>query len=68
MLLNAIVIWSLLSIIIVAVLCRLVHNAKVADRALKIAKRDHPPQRRMPDNVSMTWDNSGDDDSHRPGG
>jgi hypothetical protein len=45
-----------------------VHNAKVADRALKIAKRDHPPQRRMPDNVSMTWDNSGDDDSHRPGG
>ncbi|KJZ43063.1 MULTISPECIES: hypothetical protein [Pseudomonas] len=67
MLLNAIVIWSLLSIIIVAVLCRLVHNAKVADRALKIAKRDHQPQGRMPDNVSMTRDNGGDDDSHRPG-
>lgn len=41
---KAIVIWSLLSIIVAAVFCRLMHNAKVADRALKIAKPDHQPQ------------------------
>ena len=62
MYLKAIVIWVLLAIIVVAVLCRLVHNAKVADRALKIAERDHQPRGRTPDKVSMARDNSGDDD------
>jgi hypothetical protein len=64
---KAIVIWVVLAIIVVAVLCRLVHNAKVADQALKIAKRDHQPQGRTPDKVSMTRDNGADDDSHRTG-
>jgi hypothetical protein len=63
MLLKAIVIWSLLSIIIAAVFCRLMHNAKVADRALKIAKPDHQPHGRNVGNVSMTRDKSGGDDS-----
>ncbi|MGZ9739396.1 hypothetical protein [Pseudomonas azerbaijanorientalis] len=49
MYLKAIVIWVLLAIIVVAVLCRLVHNAKVADRALKIAKPDHQPHGRKND-------------------
>ena len=36
MLLKAIFIyWPLLSIVLVTVLCRLVHNAKIADRALE---------------------------------
>ncbi|CAG8872414.1 hypothetical protein PS726_00710 [Pseudomonas fluorescens] len=63
MLLKAIVIWSLLSIIIAAVFCRLMHNAKVADRALKIAKPDHQPHERNVGNTSMTPDKSGGDDS-----
>ena len=49
MYLKAIVIWVLLAIIVVAVLARLVHNAKVADRALKIAKPDHQPHGRNND-------------------
>jgi hypothetical protein len=49
MYLKAIVIWVLLAIIVVAVLGRLVHNAKVADRALKIAKPDHQPHGRKND-------------------
>ena len=63
MLLKAIVIWSLLSIIIAAVFCRLMHNAKAADRALKIAKPDHQPHERNVGNTSMTPDKNGGDDS-----
>ncbi|MNV71540.1 hypothetical protein D3C71_1645660 [compost metagenome] len=63
MYLKAIVIWVLLAIIVVAVLGRLVHNAKVADRALKIAKPDHQPHERNVGNTSMTPDKSGGDDS-----
>ncbi|WP_178120483.1 hypothetical protein [Pseudomonas sp. PB101] len=46
---KAIVIWVVLAIIVVAVLCRLVHNAKVADRALKITKPDSQPPGRKGD-------------------
>ena len=60
---KAIVIWSLLSIITAAVFCRLMHNAKVADRALKIARPDHQPQGQKPDKASMTRDQDGSDDS-----
>ena len=63
MLLKAIVIWSLLSIIVAAVFCRLMHNAKVADRALKIARPDHQPHERNVSNASTPRDKSGNDDS-----
>ena len=63
MLLKAIVIWSLLSIIVAAVFCRLMHNAKVADRALKIARPDHETHERNVGNASMPRDKSGSDDS-----
>ncbi|MGE8153196.1 hypothetical protein ACQKP5_18360 [Pseudomonas vancouverensis] len=35
MLLKAMLIWPLLSIVIVTVLCRLIHKAKLADQALE---------------------------------
>ncbi|WP_082457536.1 hypothetical protein [Pseudomonas sp. Leaf48] len=43
MVLKAVVLWVLLSIVVVAVLCRLVHNAKVADRALKRQALERKP-------------------------
>lgn len=63
MLLKAIVIWSLLSIIVAAVFCRLMHNAKVADRALKIDTPDHETHERNVDDACMTRDKNGGDDS-----
>ena len=63
MLLKVIVIWSLLSIIVAAVFCRLMHNAKVADRALKITRPDPQPHERNVGSASMTRDKSGGDDS-----
>ncbi|WP_322616579.1 hypothetical protein [Pseudomonas sp. BIC9C] len=65
MLLKVFVIWTLLSIIVAAVFCRLMHNAKVADRALKIARPDRQPHGQKVGNTSMTRDKSGDDDSDR---
>ncbi|WP_212627214.1 hypothetical protein [Pseudomonas sp. PP3] len=35
--------WPLLSIATAAVLCRLIHNAKLADRALQAQRRDSTP-------------------------
>lgn len=35
MLLKALLMWPLLSIVCVTVLCRLIHNAKLADQALE---------------------------------
>jgi len=50
MFLKAVLIWVLLSIVIAAVLCRLIHNAKVADRALQMQKRDgHLPGHKVGD-------------------
>ncbi|MFS2201484.1 hypothetical protein [Pseudomonas sp. Pseusp3] len=63
MLLKIIVIWILLSIIVAAVFCRLMHNAKVADHALKIARPDPQPQGQKVDSTAMTRDKSGGDDS-----
>ncbi|MGF6093108.1 hypothetical protein [Pseudomonas sp. 18173] len=65
MLLKALVIWSLLSIIIAAVLCRLVHNAKVAERSRNIARTDRQPHGRKLGSASMIRGKSGDDDSDR---
>ncbi|KPU60881.1 putative lipoprotein [Pseudomonas fluorescens] len=62
MLLKVIVIWTLLSIIVAAVFCRLMHNAKVADRALKIARPDPQPPGQKVDSTAMTRDKSGGDD------
>ena len=63
MLLKIIVIWILLSIIVAAVFCRLMHNAKVADRALKITRPDPRPHGQKVDSCPMTRDKSGGDDS-----
>jgi hypothetical protein len=63
MLLKIIVIWTLLSIIVAAVFCRLMHNAKVADRALKIDRPDPQPHGQKVDSTSMIRDKPGGDDS-----
>jgi hypothetical protein len=38
--------WPLLSIATAAVLCRLIHKAKLADRALQAQRRDPVPRQR----------------------
>lgn len=54
--------WPLLSIAIVAVLCRLVHNAKVAVRALEIQLPERQPLARKTGDVA---NRQGESDTHR---
>lgn len=57
MLLKALIYWPLLAIAIVAILARLIHKAKVADRALNIEQ----PQPK----IARVKGKRGDDDSDR---
>ncbi|MGH8389430.1 MAG: hypothetical protein ACRESJ_28790 [Pseudomonas sp.] len=51
--------WLLLSIAVAAILCRLIHKAKVADRALRMQRADQSPHRQT------TKAKRDDDDSDR---
>ncbi|WP_433740350.1 hypothetical protein [Pseudomonas putida] len=49
MLLKVLICWLLLAIAIAAILCRLIHKAKVADRALRIQRTELSPDRQKID-------------------
>ena len=49
MLLKVLIGWLLLAIAIAAILCRLIHKAKVADRALRIQRTELSPDRQKID-------------------
>ncbi|HEF4761877.1 TPA: hypothetical protein SAN82_004335 [Pseudomonas putida] len=62
MLLKVLIGWLLLAIAVAAILCRLIHKAKVADRALAIQRPDPQPHAHKTD----TQGNRGDGGSgHR---
>ncbi|MGJ7514683.1 hypothetical protein ACSFE6_10150 [Pseudomonas baetica] len=49
MLLKVLIGWLLLAIAVAAILCRLIHKAKVADQAMRIPGRELPPGNRKAD-------------------